>query len=103
LLKNSLQGVSTTEFARKLLNVRPPKALKFNEITASVPFSTATGDSTHDQSLASPDSWSSHPHRTRAHCSASRASVTLVTLGAMTQVHSPTGPGYHGHSWRDIP
>ncbi|MGB9075085.1 MAG: hypothetical protein WCC22_20790, partial [Terriglobales bacterium] len=44
LLKNSLQGVSTTEFARKLLNVRPPKALKFNEITASVPFSTATPD-----------------------------------------------------------
>jgi len=33
---------SITKFARKLLNVRSPQALKFTEITALVPFSTPT-------------------------------------------------------------
>jgi hypothetical protein len=44
LLKNSFQGISTTKFLRKLLNVRLPQTLKFTEITALVPFSTATPD-----------------------------------------------------------
>jgi hypothetical protein len=48
LLKNSFQGISPTKFVRKLLNVRSPWALKFTEITALVPFSTATGVSTHN-------------------------------------------------------
>jgi hypothetical protein len=43
LLKNSFRGISRTKFARKLLNLRLPYALKFTEITALVPFSTATG------------------------------------------------------------
>jgi hypothetical protein len=47
-LKNSFQGISTTKFVRKLLNVRSPWPLKFIEITALVPFSTATGDYTHN-------------------------------------------------------
>jgi hypothetical protein len=42
LLKNSFQGFLTTNFVRKLLNVRSPQTPKFNEITALVPFSTAT-------------------------------------------------------------
>jgi hypothetical protein len=42
LLKNSFRGVSTTKFVRELLNVRSPKTLEFAEITALVPFSTAT-------------------------------------------------------------
>jgi len=42
-LKNSFRGISRTKFARKLLNLRLPYALKFTEITALVPFSTATG------------------------------------------------------------
>jgi hypothetical protein len=46
-LKNSSQGISPTKFVRKLLNVRSPEALKFTEITALVPFSTATGDCAH--------------------------------------------------------
>jgi len=46
LLKNSFQGISPTKFIRKLLNVRSPWALKFTEITALVPFSTATDVST---------------------------------------------------------
>jgi len=33
---------STTKFVRKLLNVRSPYTLEFAEITALVPFSTAT-------------------------------------------------------------
>jgi hypothetical protein len=41
-LKNSFQGISTTKFVRKLLNVRSLEELKFTEITALVPFSTAT-------------------------------------------------------------
>jgi hypothetical protein len=43
-LKNSFQGISTTKFVCKLLNVRLPQTLKFAEITALVPFSTATPD-----------------------------------------------------------
>jgi hypothetical protein len=43
-LKNSSRAISTTKFVRKLLNVRSPQALKFPEITALVPFSTATPD-----------------------------------------------------------
>jgi hypothetical protein len=43
LLKNSFRGISRAKFARKLLNLRLPYALKFTEITALVPFSTATG------------------------------------------------------------
>jgi hypothetical protein len=39
LLKNSFLAFSITKFARKLLNVRSPQALKFTEITALVPFS----------------------------------------------------------------
>jgi hypothetical protein len=46
LLKNSFQGIPTSKFVRKLLNVRSPWTLKFVEITALVPFSTATGVST---------------------------------------------------------
>jgi len=42
VLKNSFQGISTTKFVRKLLNVRSLEGLKFTEITALVPFSTAT-------------------------------------------------------------
>jgi len=42
LLKNSFLAFSITKFARKLLNVRSPQALKFTEITALVPFSTPT-------------------------------------------------------------
>jgi hypothetical protein len=42
LLKNSFLAFSITKFARKLLNVRSPLALKFTEITALVPFSTPT-------------------------------------------------------------
>src|SRR5438445_13797616 len=38
---------SITKFARKLLNVRSPQALKFTEITALVPFSTPTRLYTH--------------------------------------------------------
>jgi hypothetical protein len=38
VLKNSFQGISTTKFARKLLNVRSPQTLDFAEITALVPF-----------------------------------------------------------------
>jgi len=47
LLKNSFQRISLTKFVRKLLNVRSLEGLKFTEITALVPFSTATGDYTH--------------------------------------------------------
>jgi len=43
VLKNSFRGISRTKFARKLLNLRLPQALKFTQITALVPFSTATG------------------------------------------------------------
>jgi hypothetical protein len=43
LLKNSFQGISATKFVPKLLNVRSQKTLEFAEITALVPFSTATG------------------------------------------------------------
>jgi hypothetical protein len=42
LLKNSFHGISTIKFVCKLLNVRWPQTLKFTEITALVPFSTAT-------------------------------------------------------------
>jgi len=42
VLKNSFRGISRTKFARKSLNLRLPWALKFTEITALVPFSTAT-------------------------------------------------------------
>jgi hypothetical protein len=42
VLKNSFRGISRTKFARKSLNLRLPLALKFTEITALVPFSTAT-------------------------------------------------------------
>jgi len=45
-LKKSFQGFLTTNFVRKLLNVRSPQTPKFNEITALVPFSTPTGDVT---------------------------------------------------------
>jgi hypothetical protein len=48
VLKNSFQGTSRTKFVRKLLNLRSPWALKSTEITALVPFSTATGDFTHN-------------------------------------------------------
>jgi hypothetical protein len=41
VLKNSFRGISRTKFARKLLNFRLPQALKFTQITALVPFSTA--------------------------------------------------------------
>jgi len=41
-LKNSFQGISTTKFVRKLLNVRSSQTLEFAEITGLVPFSTAT-------------------------------------------------------------
>jgi len=41
---------SITKFARKLLNVRSPQALKFTEITALVPFSTPTGVCTQNRS-----------------------------------------------------
>jgi len=44
VLKNSFRGISPTKFARKLLNVRSPQTLKSTEITALVPFSTATPD-----------------------------------------------------------
>jgi hypothetical protein len=44
VLKNSFRGISRTKFARKLLNLRLPQALKFRQITALVPFSTATSD-----------------------------------------------------------
>jgi len=47
LSKNSLQGISTMKFVRKLLNARSPQALKFAEITGLVPFSTPTGVITH--------------------------------------------------------
>jgi hypothetical protein len=46
-LKNSFQGISPAKFVRKLLNVRSPWTLKFIEITALVPFSTATPVYTH--------------------------------------------------------
>jgi hypothetical protein len=46
LLENSFQSVSTTNFVRKLLNLRSLEGLKFTEITALVPFSTPTGDFT---------------------------------------------------------
>jgi hypothetical protein len=42
VLKNSFRGISRTKFARKLLNRRLPQALKFTQIAALVPFSTAT-------------------------------------------------------------
>jgi hypothetical protein len=42
VLKNSFQGISTTKFVRRLLNIRSRQTLKFAEITALVPFSTAT-------------------------------------------------------------
>jgi len=42
VLKNSFQRILTTKLVRKLLNVRLPYTLKFTEITALVPFSTAT-------------------------------------------------------------
>jgi hypothetical protein len=44
VLKNSFQGVSTTEVRRKLLNVRSQQALKIVGITVLVLFSTATPD-----------------------------------------------------------
>jgi hypothetical protein len=47
VLKNSFRGISRTKFARKLLNLRLPQALKFTQITALVPFSTATPFNTH--------------------------------------------------------
>jgi hypothetical protein len=52
-LKNSFQGISTTKFVRKLLNVRSLEGPKFTEITALVPLSTPTGDYT-NRELASP-------------------------------------------------
>jgi hypothetical protein len=48
LLKNSFQRFQLRKFVRKLLIVRLLRALKFAEITALVPFSTATGDFTND-------------------------------------------------------
>jgi len=42
-LKNSFQEIPTTKFVRKLLNVRSRQMPDFAEITALVPFSTATG------------------------------------------------------------
>jgi hypothetical protein len=45
VFKNSSRGISRTKFAHKLLNLRLPQALKVTQITALVPFSTATGDS----------------------------------------------------------
>jgi len=44
LLKNSFPSFQQSKFVRRLLNVRSPKAQKFAEITALVPFSTATPD-----------------------------------------------------------
>jgi len=41
-LKNSFQGTFNKEVVRKLLNIRLPQALELAEITALVPFSTAT-------------------------------------------------------------
>jgi hypothetical protein len=41
-LKNSFSGNFNKQVVRKLLNVRWPQTLKFTEITALVPFSTAT-------------------------------------------------------------
>jgi hypothetical protein len=43
VLKNAFQGISTTKFVRKLLNIRSPQTPEFAEITALVPFSTPTG------------------------------------------------------------
>jgi hypothetical protein len=43
LLKNSFQRFQLQKFVCKLLIVRLLRALKFAEITALVPFSTATG------------------------------------------------------------
>jgi hypothetical protein len=45
--------ISRTKFARKLLNLRRPQALKFSEITALVPFSTATPDFTNSPTSTS--------------------------------------------------
>jgi hypothetical protein len=42
LLKNSFWSFVCEELARKLLNVSRPQKLKFIEITALIPFSTAT-------------------------------------------------------------
>jgi hypothetical protein len=53
VLKNSFQGVSTAKLVCKLLNVRSPQAMKFTEITALVPFSTATHDGTHNSKILS--------------------------------------------------
>src|SRR2546428_9652210 len=47
LLKNSFQRFQLQKFVCKLLIVRLLRALQFAEITALVPFSTATGDSAH--------------------------------------------------------
>jgi hypothetical protein len=55
LLKNSFEGISTTKFIRKLLNVRPRQTLEFAKTTASVPFSTATGN-THRRLRSEPQS-----------------------------------------------
>jgi hypothetical protein len=41
-VENSFHGISTAKLVRKLLNVRSQKTLEFAEITALVPFSTAT-------------------------------------------------------------
>ena len=43
MLKNSFRGISRTKFARKLLNLRLPQALKFTQITALVPFFNSVG------------------------------------------------------------
>jgi hypothetical protein len=42
MLRNSFQGVPAAKFVRELLIVGSPWTLKLTEITASVPFSTAT-------------------------------------------------------------
>jgi hypothetical protein len=48
VLKNSFQGVSAAKFVRKLLIIRSPRTQKLTEITALVPFSTATAFITSD-------------------------------------------------------
>jgi hypothetical protein len=63
LLKNSFQGISRAKFVRKLLNIRSPQARKLAEITALVPFSSATGcyDNYPHIQLSAGSGWDSFP------------------------------------------
>jgi len=91
VLKNSFRGISRTKFARKLLNLRLPQALKFTEITALVPFSTATGNS---DNFAGASPFRAHePGPESALPPSSQAQLPICTLGGGGAVYMSAAIG----------